>query len=262
MSDSETDLVPISNALARGWVVLAACALGGALLGFVFSMLSPPKYVAEATLGVTINYGVTKPLELIVEDRALNRVSSMLNSDETLNEVLERLSDDVKQSRELDEASDLREVMRLEQRLAEWGLTAVDQDPVVAADIAQLWADMSIVALDEAVNHSWQAVGLMEGPFDVQCESLQGSNSKGSWDCSVVPMEISSDALAGALQTELELSRGILPNLSYELLQSATPPDNPVVRDRGTLVLSGAALGLVAGSVVVLTRSRQDSTEG
>lgn len=261
MSESETDLVPISNALARGWAVLAACALGGALLGFVFSMLSPPKYVAEATLGVTINYGVTKPLELIVEDRALNRVSSMLNSDEILNAILEMLSDDMKQSRELDEASDLRELIRLEERLAEWGLTAVDRDPTVAADIAQLWADDAIAALDEAVSHSWRAVGLMKGSFDVQCESLRGSNSKASWDCSVVPLDISRDALAGALQTELELSRGILPNLSYELLQSATPPAKPVVRNRGTLVLSGAALGLVLGMIVVLIRNQQDPTE-
>ena len=261
MSESETDLIPISSALARGWAFIAVCALTGSLAGFAFSVLSPAKYIAEATLGVTINYGVTQPLELVVEDRALNRVSALLGSDETLNEILERLSDEVKQSRELSEVSDLREIMRLEQRLAEWGLTAMDRDSAVAADIAQLWAVVSIEALDEAVNHSWRAIGLIQGPFDVQCDTLRGSNTGGSWDCNVVPMGISKEALAGALRTELELSRGILPNLSYELLRSATPPVRPVVRERGTLVLAGAVLGLLAGSVFVVIRTRQDSTE-
>jgi hypothetical protein len=49
------------------------------------------------------------------------------------------------------------------------------------------------------------------------------------------------------LVNETALSRGIVPDLTYELLQEASPPAGPVLWGRGPLVLAGALAGVLLG---------------
>lgn len=258
-----------SNSLYQWSLTLGLCLLG-ALAGFIFSLFRPPRYQAQAVLGVSINYGVTAPLELMVEDRTLNRVDGLLIADSTLSHVIDEIPADIRQTRGWSIPADLRKDFRLEPRLAERWLTVTDHDPNVAAQAAQKWAEVSLDILDEAVEHAWRAAALMSGPFDIDCstQELDGnSGGRNIWGCMLVTSELDPEALEGALQTEIVNSRGILPNISYELLRAAVPPEKPVLWGRGSLVFAGAFAGLILGLGLCLIisnpfRGRKDNPGG
>jgi hypothetical protein len=228
----------------------------GALIGFVFSLAHPPRYQAEAVLGVTINYGITEPLELVVEDRVLNRVVALLKSNDTLERVLDRLPGEVRDHRGWARPVNLRESLRLDKRLAEWGLVVVDEDPQLAMEVAQQWATVSLQILDEAVEHAWKAAALLGGPFDVDCYPVEIEGAMGpvvTWRCQVTPLELDPDALEGALRTEIDLSHGVLPIISYELLREPRLPNEPIQWGRGLLMGAGAVVGLILGFGLTLS---------
>ena len=240
----------LEQALFR-WPILLGLGLLGALVGFFFSLMRPPFYQAEAVLGVNINYTVTEPLELVVEDRAINRVAAIIESDSTLVRVLSQLPESLRLERVWSEPADLRESLRLDRRLAEWDLVAIDRDPEVAVILAKAWADEAISVLDETAEHAWRAVALMgNDPFMVDCVPVPGSENSPAWvigECAVEPWDLDPQALAGELRAEISLSRGMLPNFSYELLKEATLPTEPVIWSRGPLILSGVLIGLIFG---------------
>ena len=237
----------VSRILQRLRLILGIGFLG-ALAGLVVSLVKTPQYQAHATLGVNINYGVTEPLALVVEDRTLSRIATVITSDSTLMRVLDEIPEDLRQSRGWSSPSDLDDVVSLDRRLAEWWLVAIDKDPLVAAEVSQKWAMVSLEVLDEAVEHAWRAVEILDGSFVVECES----NIVDIWECQAFPIEVSSEGLEEKLQIELDQSRGVLPNVSYELLSSARPPQNPVLWSRGLLVLSGTIAGLIVGVAINL----------
>lgn len=235
------------------WLGFTLMGLFGAAIGFLFSCLKHPLYQAEAVLGVNINYGITEPLELIVEDRALNRVAAVIQADDTLREVLDQLPETVRKDRSWDNPADLRESIRIDQNFAEWGLVVIDTDAEVAVEVAEIWSNASLRSLDEVSAHAWRAFALLGSRIDVLCEHLRTEEGVSiGWSCQSAPLELDPEVLAGVLQNEITLSRGVLPNLSYDLLQAPSLPTHPVVWGRGTLILAGGLLGLLGGCVLMM----------
>jgi uncharacterized protein involved in exopolysaccharide biosynthesis len=230
------------------WPWVLGLALLGALIGLGITWVRPPIYEAEAVLGISINYGITEPLELVVEDRTLGRASMLIRSDDVIEDVLISLPKELSEERGWVAPSDLNMILRLDRRLGDWGLVAKDEDPNVAAEIARLWAEISVNHLDEAMQHAWRAAVLLGSEFDVECAQIsdEGPDSE-NWECQVTPLEFDPSALEGKLQREVELSRGILPVISYELLKAPTIPSEPAVWGRGVLVLGGGFAGMLLG---------------
>jgi hypothetical protein len=235
----------------RRWPLIVGIGLMGAVFGLLVSLLLRPRYEAKATMAVNIHYGVTEPLELVVEDRALNRVAAILQSDFVIQEAYDSLAADIRSQIGLNEATDLRRSLRLDRRLAEWDLVAIDQDPALAATFAQAWAEAALLVLDEAAEHAWRALALMaDNPLDVGCvptSELVGDTEIIDWVCCVRPEDLDSENLSDELRKEIRLSRGLLPNISYELTREAQPPKDPVIWARGSFILSGTLIGLILG---------------
>ena len=249
--ESEFQVADLLMAAIRKWPVVTGLALFGGLVGFLISLLLSPQYQAEAVLAININYGVTEPLELVVEDRSLHRVEVILESDDTLEMVFEDLPESLKIKRNWNLPSDLGQSMHVERRLSEWALIAIDRDPQVATTLAEKWAEVALPVLDEAADHAWRALALMaDNPLDVGCvptTELVGDTEIIDWVCCVRPEDLDSEQLSEELRNEITLSRGMLPNISYELVREARPPTNPVIWARGPLILSGALIGLIMG---------------
>jgi hypothetical protein len=247
------------NALER-WPIVLGVSLLGTLLGLFISYLCPPRYEAEATLAININYGITEPLELVVEDRALYRVQSILQADDSFARVFEKLPEWIVVERNLSTPTDLRTFFRLDRRLAEWDLVAIDHDPQVAMALAQAWSEVAIAVLNESSGHAWRAAALMgEEPFDVVCvliSATEGNSELAFWQCDVEPLDLDPEVLTGELQTEITLSRGMLPNISYELIRKPILPSKPVIWARGPLILSGFFLGMIISFWLVIFRKR------
>lgn len=226
----------------------------GAVVGLAYSWLRPPLYEATAAMNVQIQYGNTANLALVVEDRVLSTVAQLIVSDSTLDTVLDRLPDELRDSRGWDSAASLRTSLRLDRLLSRWELIVMDSDPAVAAAVAGEWSEAAIGALEDAQAHAWRAAALLDGRFDVSCSHVEQPDSAGvtNWVCSASGLGLPSEALTGELQSEIALSRGVLPSLTYTKLEDPTPPPEPVLWARGTLVGVGAAIGLLLALGVVL----------
>lgn len=262
MADQESGLQVLELLMRaiRKWPVVTGFALLGALLGFLISFLLSPQYQAEAVLAININYGVTEPLELVVEDRSLHRVEVILEADDTFKKVLEDLPESLKEERNWKIPSDLAQSMHVERRLSEWALVAIDRDPQVATTLVKLWAEAALPVLDEAAEHAWRAVTLMANQtFEVGCvptSELVGDIEILDLVCCVQPEDLDSEKLTDELRNEIILSRGMLPNISYELIREARTPTGPVIWARGSLILSGALIGLILGFWWTVIRSK------
>jgi hypothetical protein len=242
----------------RQWPIIVGIGLVGAVFGFLISLLLRPRYEAKATLAVNIHYGITEPLELVVEDRALNRVAAIIQSDTVIQRALDNLEATIRSQRGWMEATDVLQTLRLDRRLAEWDLVAIDPDPVVAANLAQAWAEAALPVLDEASEHAWRALTFMaDNPFKVGCvpsSEIVGDPEIIDWVCCAQPEILDSEKLPDELQKEITLSRGMLPNISYELIREARPPIDPVIWARGSLILSGTLIGLILGFWWIIIR--------
>lgn len=244
----EVDLTaPAQRVVVRWrWIVLSV--LAGAALGLGVSLLRPPVYLAQAAIAVSLDPAVNGPLELVVEDRALDRVHQLILADETLAETVEVLQGEAPANTAWGSVAELRSRLRLEQRLARWELGGIDRDPAIAARIANAWAGVAVARLDEARDHAWRVLELRGSPFLVECYKHRAEDAAEAtvWECvSSAPGLDPADSLE--LQAEVQASRGILPSLSFEWVETAHPPSAPAIWDRGLLVLAGAALGLLAG---------------
>lgn len=243
------------------WYVLLLAGLAGGLAGLIFSMVRPPAYEADAVIAINIDYGRTQPLELIVEDRALDRVWQFLTSDAILKAASEQLSAQSGRSAAWESPHSMREYVRLEARLSDWHFIAQNEDPETAAMIANAWAQAAIEGLDDAYAHAWAALSLQNGELDVTCfEQNQPMTSDSISSCLSSGPNIESESLALLIE-EIEASHGILPALSFELVRSAAPPDSPVVWTRGALVISGAFIGLLLAGVILAWPSKAGDRE-
>lgn len=243
--------LPLFRKLLSDWPFLVVAGMLGGVVGLAASLLLKPVYQSEAVLGVNINYGITESLELVVEDRVLGRVAAVVEGDATLTGLLAELPEDLPQRRGWAQPADIRPHLRLDRRLGEWALVGIDEDSATAAQLAQAWASAAIGQLDEAMQHAWRAAALMSTPFDVKCEPVPAGGVT-TWNCVVTEAELDPEALAGELESEAALSRGIPPVVSYELLRSAQLPTSPVIWGRGPLILAGAAIGLVLALIYVV----------
>ncbi len=242
-----TYLLSLSSRLIARWPILLLGALMGALGGLLFSMLVPPVYQAAAAVTIGVDYSRTPTMELIVEDRVLDRVRQVILSDETMEATLERLRNSPDDSAAYATVSDLRDALRLDQRLSRWEFLAFDRDPARAARVANTWSEVALGLLEDARSHAERVNSLQGGLAFVRCIELgpPGIDEVGLWRCVASGGGLDNASLA-ALQAEVKASRGLIPFLSFDPSEPAAPSAEPVLWGRGVLILAGAVLGLLA----------------
>lgn len=238
------------------WPILLGVGAAGAAIGFGISLLRPPVYEARATVGVVINYALTQPLQLVVEDRVYDRVAAIMLEDGIMDQVLDGLPLDLKEARGWTEPADVRDSLRVDRKLSEWDLTVLDQDAQVATNVANVWMEASLDTLGEALGHAWRAAELVVAASSAEDFTPGEINvnwwGEPIWECQIVPIGIDQNALSGEIQEQLRLSRGLFPSLVIEPMQRAAPPESPVLWSRGTLILTGGLIGMAAGLLGLL----------
>jgi hypothetical protein len=261
MNDSGSTITPIdfTGVLARRWPILVLAGMLGGLAGWLISLGFAPVYQAEAVISIGIDYGASEPLELVVEDRVLDRVAANLTSDEMMGMVLDQLPADLKQSNDLQAPTDLHPGVKLDRRLSQWHLIARHADPMTARAIANAWAHASLKILEDTSAHAWRVAGLVNAtPYAVDCvlgESVIATPGPALWDCSVTDADFPPEALEGELQNAVRLSRGMLPVVTYELAREADTPGAPVLWARGVLIFVGMMIGLLFGGGLLFAQT-------
>jgi hypothetical protein len=134
-----------------------------------------------------------------------------------------------------------------------WKLVGIAADPQAAARLADAWLEVSLGELDEAMLHAWRALELQSAPIVVACsEMAHGAPVEFLWEC-LAAAPSPGPTVVAELRREIELSRGVLPVLSYTAQRRAEPPGSPVVWARGPLMGGGALFGVLLGFAAAST---------
>ena len=253
----QPESIDISDPLKRfltNWIWLLTFAVLGVIVGLIFSLFFPARYEASSSFAVNIVYGVVDQLDLVVEDRVLDRVWQLAISDDTFQETKKLLDESVGEFEEWDSIRILRKHTRLDARLSRWELIGIHTDPAMAVAIANTWRGVTLDRLDEAYKHAWNAYSIQGIAFDVECiQLLAGQSSDRIWTCVTAGPGVSPESIQ-LFRDELEASRGILPILNYEPIQLATLPEKPVLWPRGLMMFFAGTIGFIVGVFLILLK--------
>ena len=236
--------------LMRRWPWLLMAIIVGGALGLQAATLYPPVYEAVAVVGVGIDYGRTLPLDDEALRHAFDRTREVFLADETLEVVRAAEA----QGAHPVSANEVRDSLRLSEIGGGWELGVRAASPDAAARLANAWAAASLEALRVAAEHAWRAAELQSKWYITGCEFQPAATPSmpAAWACTTAPEEYDPEQTLSALEEEAVLSRGILPSMSFSMLQEATPPGTPLAGSRGMSVLAGLIAGAVVGLMLAL----------
>jgi len=249
----------IFQRFASRWPWMIGLGILGFVLAFVFSMVKPAVYQSEAILMVSVHYGVSEPLALIVEDRALDRVASFIESDQVVALALNQLPENLRAEQKWNAPAAMDAILHLDRRMTKWALQARHPEPAVAQQVAQAWAEAALDALGEAQSHARMASRLLESEFIIDCdETIVEEMPTQIWECVAFPGEGATADIDQALQDEIDLSNGVLPNITFDLHKDARLPTSPILYQRAWLLSAGTIAGWVLGLILLVSAPMHD----
>lgn len=236
--------------LLAGWKRVAILMVIGGLCGMGASKLLTPVYESKAAIAVTIDYTRTGALSDIQEDQAMRGLGSLIDSSIVLQTVQTRAEENGIQ---LDQQS-LTENFTLEREDFRWLLRVRDTDPQRAMDLANLWAEQAMSALDTAMQHAISADHYQQY-LDTLDYCLQRLAPEGvsSEPCANVDFDYLSEEIentSAAIREEQALSYGLMPAMQFFLAGEAPLNTSAVLGTRSILIFSGAVLGFLITAIL------------
>jgi uncharacterized protein involved in exopolysaccharide biosynthesis len=231
----------LERVLARWWIIVLITALGG-IAGWTFHFLKPPIYEASAV--ITINMDFTKrELTQYEEDYAFAAAGAIIASTGVKNQVVAEA-----QARGLPtDINRLQRQMFLEEKQSVWELHIRDQDPKVAAKLANIWAEKADGALSVALEHALRAEQIQD-----QINSITSSQSAASGSSGLsIETQAALQDLSNELVQEKRLTKGVISIMTFALSETATAPETPALYNLANLVLAGACIGFIISLWVV-----------
>ncbi len=219
------------------WLLVLAMLLGG-LGGWVSRRFLPPVYESLVIISITVDYDETGPISERDVDLLQAAAGNQL--------VSQRVFADVVQAAEagglaLDPAGLLNMVF-VQRTRSNWEIRMRHSDPVTAELLARALGAAAMRALEDVHVHAvqvqvWQdylaALAVCEAGGAV-CQTTAST------------LQDETAQAAAALEQEIRLSNGMPPYMLYGLAEPGTPAQ-VVLFPLNTLVLAGAALGLLVG---------------
>ena len=256
MIEATVDSRDLLVRLLRRWPWIFLAGVLGGLLGVGLSRIMPPVYEAVAVVGVGVDPGRALPMDDQTRRLARDRVREVFLADASLEAVRVGAGEDV--ASEFATVNQLRDTLRLSEIDAGWELGVRSPFPNRAARLANLWSEVSVQALLEAGRHAWTAAELQAKWYIVGCRLVQSPDEPATalWECKERPEEYDPEEALNRIQSEAVLSLGVLPSMSFAVLQQADLPVSPLTSSRAVLGLAGALAGVLAGVVAAAARSR------
>ncbi len=252
------DPLTVLNRLLRGWWLMVLLAVLGALLGRAAAAFLPPVYVAQAEYYVSFDFelfAAEHHLEYIVAldlREPLGAVDDLIYADDVIAGAVRRL-----QAEGLSISEDeFRARVRLDRYYTTWMFTARAADPQTAARLANAWAQAADPVLQEAYGHAvaaWESsleLALLETCFSGG-DLAAGNACAGTNFASAAEVSARLNEATARLERERAASRRLDPAIRLELVRLAEVPAAPQRHAAGVLLLAGAALGWLAGVLLV-----------
>jgi uncharacterized protein involved in exopolysaccharide biosynthesis len=240
---------------SRYWWTLFACILIGGLTGIVIAATRQPLYEASASLLVTVDRGRSIVTDDVTVVQATDRVRALILSDDTLEKALDLLSVSTDEMGEFDSIASFRSALRITNRPASFELLVYANEPTLAAEVANAWAEASLAALDEAYLHAIRAAEFQNTLYEASCTltlRIDGTQGQAAWLCTSGRWEDEGEDLPEAILEEVKATRGILPIFSFTLGQEAQSPQSPILWARSSFIISGLIVGGLLGIFVLM----------
>jgi uncharacterized protein involved in exopolysaccharide biosynthesis len=230
----------LESAFGRWWVIVLLTVSGG-IAGWMFHFFRPPVY--EATSIITVNMDFQKRhLTQYEEDYAIGAAGAIATSDEVESQIIAAAK-----IRGLPvEIDQLQQQMFMEQKQPIWELHIRNQDPKIAAELANLWAQKFYEALTTGLGHAIRA-----DQIQTQIDSIKGTLSASGSSVLGSEAQITLKTLSDELLQEQQTSHGIISIMKFTQTGSAIAPQGPVNYRLASLVLAGACIGFVVSLWVV-----------
>jgi uncharacterized protein involved in exopolysaccharide biosynthesis len=253
------------RSLLRGWYWILLGGVLGGVLGWCLSLLRVPQYEARAEISIGFDYARVAPLDDPVLTYVELRVRDLLLSDETAQSAFDALGAATEMADGPVDAQDLRRRIQLVQDGSRWMIIGRARTPEGSAAIANAWADTSLEAVEQAMIHAIRAAEFQTAIYRAGCRLAEDPNSPGQaiWRCEIPDDSDRPKNLPEELLQEARLSKGLLPAMSFSLLQRAEPPQAPVLWGRGGLILAVVLLGVwIAALGIIIRREGKTAIDG
>jgi hypothetical protein len=229
-------LASLQRIISSWWFLFLSMVVGG-LLGMAIHFLLPTVYEASVVISVGMDFAQLGELTDIEHDHAMEGVGDIF----FVPDVLDAVGDVTSIS-----GNDLIDFFSAERSFNTWILSVRNEDPVAAQRLASAWAEISVDLLNDLLNHA--VLGdLLEDRADELNDCIIGVPSEPVYGlCGLNNLDellAEYSTIRDLIQEERLQSRGILPGMSFLILESGEPQAVPVLFERNTLVLAGFILG-------------------
>jgi uncharacterized protein involved in exopolysaccharide biosynthesis len=252
MSEFFTPLDTIRD-LFRFWWFIALTIIIGGIAGLIFFTLRPPIYESKASISISIDFVYTGKLTDIEEDHALGVVGDILFSSEVLEAVVLQA-----QSKGWEVSLDqLLSSVYPERRFYVWQIRVQNEDPDLAAHLANLWLEEASRDLANAAQHAKNAdsfqrkVDALESCFHaVTSEPVHAFCNKQN----LVEIQMELANTGNQVQQELLASQGVLAGTGFTVSEQGYPARKPLLFGRNSVIFSGMMIGFLAGIIGISIR--------
>jgi uncharacterized protein involved in exopolysaccharide biosynthesis len=251
MADLEFTPHETMNHIFSHWWIVAVMAILGGLLGWAIHFLQPPVYEATAVLTVTMDF-TQRELTQYEQDYAFSAAGAIIDSSAVKDQIIikaQAAGISITQSA-------LAASVFSEGKQSVWELHVRNQDPQVAAELANIWAQVAEETLNTALEHAMQ-VEQLQVQIDLLSACLPvapGVTVPGAQpgpaprDCerySLTEIHTLIQSWTDELAQQKSLTQGILSTLEFALTSSALIPETPVLYNQASLALAGTMIGFV-----------------
>jgi capsular polysaccharide biosynthesis protein len=266
LADSEFIPILVIKRIFSYWWIMAVMAILGGIFGWAFHFLQPPVYEATAELTVMMDFTRIE-LTQYEQDYAFSAVGGIIDSSAVKDQMAtgaQAIGISITQPK-------LFGMMFSEGKQSVWELHVRDQDPKVAADLANLWAQVANDDLNAALSHAIQSEQLQAqidllsaclpiAPGVIVPDALPRPTPKDCGRYSLTEIQTELKTWTDELVQEQKLTLGVLPTFEFAQTGYASIPETPILYNLASLTLAGAMIGFVisfwvAGSLRVRSRA-------
>ncbi len=247
----------LQNPRKYPWLILMGAILLGSLIGYGLGFFLKPRYEAQAKLTSNVDIKENRPIitELMVDTQILH-VGELLFHPEIIQPLLDQeaaLGNEIT-------LEELHEMATIERQGMNTLVKVRNEDPSLAARIANTWGSSAFSLLEQAKPHAIRAsearqrLAMLNYCFPTTPNDFPwyGPSPETVQFCQGLTFEEASTFLIEAnaiLIEENNSSLGLSDSLNISAFTPSPVPSKPIQGGQGTLAFSGAMAGLVLGLI-------------
>jgi len=266
-SDKVNDEFPIKmlhNPRKYPWIILFVSISLGGLIGFLTGYFLKPIYEAQAKLTANVDIKENRPIvtELMVDMQILHVGELLFHPD-----IIQPLLDAEAALGNPLTIESLYEIAAIERQGMNTLIKVRSNDPVLAARIANNWGNSAFERLEQAKPHAIRAtearqrIAMLNYCFPTTPNDFPwyGPSPDTVQFCEGLTFDEADSYLKEAnliLLEEDTKTLGLSDSLNLSAFTPSSIPTKPIQYGRGTLVFSGALIGLVLGLIGISLRDK------